>query len=70
MNDTGRPDFPSIARSARDPISLLTGEFDTIGHVDGMRRLGQEVTVLTCLGHNPHVEAPEVLWRAIENDLR
>lgn len=70
VNATGRPDFASIARAARAPITLLSGENDTIGHADGMRRLGGAVTVLPGRGHNPHVEAPEAFWRAIEGGLR
>ncbi len=70
INAVGKPDIVSIAQSARAPIHLLSGEDDKIGHAEGMRRLGFEVTVLPALGHNPHVEAPEAFWAAIESDLR
>lgn len=70
INAVGKPDLVSIAQSARAPIHLLSGEDDKIGHAEGMRRLGFEVTVLPALGHNPHVEAPEAFWAAIEGDLR
>jgi len=69
VNTVGKPDFASIAQAARAPLLLLSGANDNIGHAAGMRRLGREVTVLPGLGHNPHVEAPEVFWRAIEGDL-
>jgi pimeloyl-ACP methyl ester carboxylesterase len=70
VNTTGKPDFAAIAQAARAPIHLLSGENDNIGHAEGMRRLSREVRVLPGLGHNPHVEAPEAFWRAIESDLR
>jgi pimeloyl-ACP methyl ester carboxylesterase len=69
VNTTGKSDLASIARAARVPLHLLSGEHDTIGHAEGMRRLGLEVTVLPGLGHSPHVEAPEAFWRAIEGEL-
>ena len=70
INALGRPDLVALARAAGAPIHLLSGEDDAIGPAAGMRRLGPEVTVLPGLGHNPHVEAPETFWRAVEDDLR
>lgn len=61
----GTPDCIRIAQAVRSPISLLCGELDPIASPQAMKRLGAEVTVLPGLGHNPHVEAPSVLWQAI-----
>ncbi len=69
INYVGAPDAVTLVRASLAPISLLTGEHDKVGHAEGMRRLGPEVTVLPGLGHNLHVEAPETFWRAIESDL-
>ncbi|MCO5100259.1 MAG: alpha/beta hydrolase [Burkholderiaceae bacterium] len=63
--DLGKPDIEEIASAARSPLFLLCGERDPIASRDEMRRLGSSVSALPC-GHNPHVEAPETLWRAIE----
>jgi pimeloyl-ACP methyl ester carboxylesterase len=54
----------------RVPVHLLCGEGDTVARPETMRLLGSEVTVLPGVGHNPHVEAPEAFWRAIEGDLQ
>ncbi len=70
VNAMGKPDLVSIAQSARAPIHLLSGADDKMGHAEGMRRLGSQVTVLPGLGHNPHVEAPGAFWAAIESALR
>jgi len=70
INALGKYDIASIAQAASVPIHLLSGEDDKMGPAEGMRRIGAEVTVLPALGHNPHVEAPEALWAAIEGDLR
>ncbi len=69
INYVGAPDAVTLVRASLAPISLLTGEHDKVGHAEGMRRLGPEVTVLPGLGHNLHVEAPETFWRAFESDL-
>jgi len=61
----GTPDCIRIAQTVRSPISLLCGELDPIAPPEAMKRLGADVKVLPGLGHNPHVEAPSVLWQAL-----
>lgn len=68
-NAVGALDLPALARLARAPLHLLSGEADRIGAADAMRKLGAGVTVLAGLGHSPHVEAPEALYRAIRDAL-
>lgn len=68
-NALGTPDFTRIARAANAPLHLLCGERDNITRAESMRRLGAAVTELPGLGHNPHVEAPQTFWQAIEGDL-
>ncbi|MDP6563757.1 MAG: alpha/beta hydrolase [Alphaproteobacteria bacterium] len=70
VNAMGNYDLPAVARAARAPIHLLTGEHDAMSTPEMMRKLGGEVTVLPGLGHNLHVEAPEAFWRAIESYLQ
>lgn len=64
----GQSDFSMIARSAQAPVHLLCGDGDKIASPEGMRRLGDEVTVLPG-GHNLHVEAPSALWSSIADRL-
>lgn len=60
-------DVVAVAQAAQAPLHLLTGENDPIGRADGMRKLGGPVTVLSGLGHSPHVEAPDRFWQAIKD---
>jgi pimeloyl-ACP methyl ester carboxylesterase len=69
-NRVGWSDFERLAPMVKVPVRLLCGERDAVAHPEAMRLLGTEVTVLPGVGHNPHVEAPEAFWRAIEGDLQ
>ena len=69
VNAIGAYDLAAMTRAARAPLRLLATENDPVGPVTGMRRLGREVEVLPRLGHNPHVEAPAVFWRAVADHL-
>ncbi|MFO1363392.1 MAG: alpha/beta hydrolase [Burkholderiales bacterium] len=69
-NRVGWTDFGALGGMVKVPLRLLCGERDANARPEAMRRLGSEVTVLPGLGHNPHVEAPEIFWRAIEGDLQ
>ncbi len=68
--DLGTPDFPALAKLATAPLQLFCGEQDKIASAGAMAKLGATVTTLPGLGHNPHVEAPAVLWAAIAAALR
>lgn len=61
-------DFVRIAHAATSPLHLLCGEMDNIADPVSMRRLGAYVETLPGLGHNPHIEAPEVLWQALARE--
>lgn len=66
----GKPDIVRIARTADAPMHLLCGELDNVANPDSMRRLGADVTVLSGLGHSPHVEAPGAFWQAIASECQ
>lgn len=68
-NAPGTADFTRLAPAAGAPLHLLCGELDNIARPESMRRLGAAVTVLPGLGHNLHVEAPQILWQAIEAEI-
>lgn len=59
----GIPEVGKIAAAVDAPLELLCGELDTITDCEQMRLLGRPVIALRGCGHNPHVEAPELLWR-------
>lgn len=65
----GRPDFAAIAGAARAPVHLLCGDRDGITSPEAMTRLGYPVATLPGLGHNLHVEAPQIFWDAIADKL-
>jgi pimeloyl-ACP methyl ester carboxylesterase len=51
------------------PLRLAVGERDPMVTPEQMRRFDPNAAVLPGLGHNPHVEAPERLWQAVEEML-
>lgn len=64
-----KADFAAIGKACQAPVTLLCSENDPIASPQGMARLGAPVQVLKGVGHNPHVEAPEVFWSLIESEL-
>jgi pimeloyl-ACP methyl ester carboxylesterase len=59
-----------VAASMHAPLRLAAGERDPMVTAEQMRRLDKDAVILPGLGHNPHVEAPEALWRLVEESLR
>ena len=62
-------DLSSVAAAMRAPLRLAAGERDPMVSAEQMRRLDKDAVVLPGLGHNPHVEAPEQLWRFVDKNL-
>jgi pimeloyl-ACP methyl ester carboxylesterase len=63
------PPIEALIAAARSPLRLAAGERDPMVTPAQMRRFDPGAVVLPGLGHNPHVEAPERLWRAVEEML-
>jgi pimeloyl-ACP methyl ester carboxylesterase len=51
------------------PLHLAAGERDPMVTLEQMRQFDPAASLLPGSGHNPHVEAPEVLWRYVEDVL-
>lgn len=63
------PPIEGVIAAIRAPLRLAAGERDPLVTPEQMRRFDPQATVLAGLGHNPHVEAPERLWRLVEETL-
>lgn len=51
------------------PLRLAAGARDAMVTLDQMRRFDPAAALIDEAGHNPHVEAPERLWRIVEDAL-
>ena len=60
------PPIEGVIAAMRAPLRLAAGERDPMVSPEQMRRFDPQAAVLPGLGHNPHVEAPERLWRHVE----
>ena len=58
-------DTRDIYRAARTPVVLAAGEHDRMVTLADLQTLGPQAQVLPGLGHNAHVENPEVFWEMI-----
>jgi pimeloyl-ACP methyl ester carboxylesterase len=61
----GGPPIADLIAAMRAPLRLAAGERDPMVTPEQMRRFDPGAVVLPGLGHNPHVEAPEQLWRMV-----
>jgi pimeloyl-ACP methyl ester carboxylesterase len=59
----------AVIAAMRAPLRLAAGEHDPMASAEQMRRFDPKAVVFAGLGHNPHVEAPEELWRLVEETL-
>jgi pimeloyl-ACP methyl ester carboxylesterase len=50
----------------RAPLRLAAGARDPMVSLEQMRRFDPAAALIEDAGHNPHVEAPERLWRVVE----
>lgn len=69
INDVVGIDIARVASAMAAPLHLAAGERDPMVSLAEMQRFDAGAEVLPGLGHNPHVEAPEALWRVAERAL-
>ena len=55
-----------IIAAMRAPLRLAAGARDPMVSLEQMRRFDPAAALIEDAGHNPHVEAPERLWRVVE----
>ena len=58
-----------VVAAMRAPLRLAAGERDPMVTLEQMRRFDPQAVVIPGLGHNPHVEASEKVWRLLEDAL-
>jgi pimeloyl-ACP methyl ester carboxylesterase len=59
----------TVIAAMQAPLRLAAGEHDPMVTLAQMRRFDGQAAVIAGAGHNPHVEAPEALWRVVEDAL-
>ena len=63
------PTIEDVVAAMRAPLRLAAGERDPMVTLAQMRRFDRDAVLLPGTGHNPHVEAPELVWRLLEDAL-
>jgi pimeloyl-ACP methyl ester carboxylesterase len=56
----GAPDMARLLARSRAPVTLARGEHDAMNTNEQLTRLGVPVVTLPRLGHNAHVESPDL----------
>ena len=56
----GAPDMAQLLARSRVPVTLARGEHDAMNTSGQLARLGVPAVTLPDLGHNAHVESPEL----------
>jgi pimeloyl-ACP methyl ester carboxylesterase len=59
-----------IFAAMRAPLRMIAGENDPLVTAEQMKRYDPEPILLPGLSHNAQVQAPEILWQAVEPILR
>jgi pimeloyl-ACP methyl ester carboxylesterase len=59
----------AVIAAMRAPLRLAAGERDPMVTLEQMRRFDPQAAIIPGAGHNPHLDAPEMLWRAVEDAL-
>jgi pimeloyl-ACP methyl ester carboxylesterase len=65
--EVGAPDLPQLLARARAPVTLARGEHDPMNTDDQLAGLGCPTVTLAGLGHNAHVESPELTIALLES---
>jgi pimeloyl-ACP methyl ester carboxylesterase len=65
----GAPDMPRLLARSRAPVTLARGERDPMNTDDQLAGLGAPTVTLPGLGHNAHVESPELSITLLESVL-
>lgn len=63
----GAPDMPRLLARSRAPATLARGEHDPMNTDDQLAGLGSATVTLPGLGHNAHVESPELSIALLES---
>ena len=69
VNAVAGPEVAAFYRAADAPVRLAAGGEDRMCTLADMRPLDPDAVVLDGLGHNCHVERPDVVWRLFEDTL-
>ena len=56
----GAPDMAHLLARSRAPVTLARGEHDAMSTSEQLARLGVAAVTLPGLGHNAHVESPDL----------
>jgi pimeloyl-ACP methyl ester carboxylesterase len=56
----GAPDMAHLLARSQAPVTLARGEYDPMNTDEQLARLGVPAVTLPGLGHNAHVESPEL----------
>ncbi len=56
----GAPDMARLLARSQAPVTLARGEHDPMNTDEQLTRLGAPAVTLPGLGHNAHVESPEL----------
>ena len=65
VNGVGRPPMQELVAAARAEVRLACGESDPMVTVDQLRELDSDAVEIPGLGHNAHVEDPDLLWQTL-----
>jgi pimeloyl-ACP methyl ester carboxylesterase len=65
--DVGAPDMPQLLARCRAPVTLARGECDPMSTDGQLAALGATAVTLPGLGHNAHVESPELSVALLES---
>jgi pimeloyl-ACP methyl ester carboxylesterase len=63
------PAVEALVAAAKAPLRLAAGEKDPMVTLADMRRFDSRAVVFDGLGHNAHVEDPEVVWQFVEDAI-
>jgi pimeloyl-ACP methyl ester carboxylesterase len=62
----GAPDMPRLVARSRAPVTLARGERDPMSTDEQLARLGVPTVTLPAVGHNAHVEKPDLSIALLE----
>jgi pimeloyl-ACP methyl ester carboxylesterase len=64
------PKVENLLRMSAAPLHLAAGANDPMVSLEVMRSIDRDAMTFAGLGHNVHVEAPQLVWQFIEKGLR
>ena len=70
INSVVGPPIEKVVAAMDAPLRLAAGERDPMVTLEQMRRYDPEAVIIEGAGHNPHLEAPDHLWRVIEAAIK